>query len=41
MFVVYSNSVLGITVSAPGHTSQHVWVGAGAYMPGTALVVLP
>ena len=41
MFVINSNTVIGITVSAPGHTSQHVWVGAGAYMPGTALIVLP
>lgn len=41
MFVVYSQQITGITVSAPGHASQHMFVGAGPYMPGTALVVLP
>ncbi len=41
MFAVYSNTVTGITVTAPGHAPQHVWVGAGPYWPGTALVVLP
>jgi len=41
MFVVYSNSIAGITVSAPGHATQHLYVGAGPYMPGTALVVMP
>jgi hypothetical protein len=41
MFVVYSNAVSGITVNAPGHAAQHIYVGAGPYMPGTALVVLP
>ena len=41
MFVLYSNSIAGITVTAPGHAPQHLYVGAGPYMPGTALVVMP
>ena len=41
MFVVYASSVVGITVSAPGHEPAHVFVGAGPEMPGAALVVLP
>jgi hypothetical protein len=41
MFVVYSNAVSGVTVNAPGHAPQHLYVGAGPYMPGTALVVMP
>jgi hypothetical protein len=40
MFLLFANEVTGITVSAPGHPSRHVWVGGAPELPGTALVVL-
>ncbi|HTR50580.1 MAG TPA: hypothetical protein VMJ10_07730 [Kofleriaceae bacterium] len=39
-FVVYTNQVVGITVTATGHTSTHVFVGADPVVPGTSLVVV-
>jgi hypothetical protein len=40
MFVIGANGVVGITVSASGHPSRHVFVGAGDEDPGTVLVTL-
>ena len=40
MFEIYTNQVTGITVTAPGHGTQTLYVGAGPEAVGGALVVL-
>ncbi len=40
MFAIFSDGVVGVTVSAPGHPSRHVFVGASDVDPSTALVTL-
>jgi hypothetical protein len=40
MFVIGADGVVGLTVSAPGHPSRHVFVGSGAEDPGTIIVTL-
>ena len=39
-FIIYTNQVVGITVAAPGHPSQHLYVGSARDMPATVLPVL-
>jgi hypothetical protein len=40
-FEVYTNQVVGITVSGPGGTpTAHIYVGADAFVPGANVVVL-
>jgi hypothetical protein len=40
MAMVYTNQIAGITVTAPGKASQHVWVGGDPWYQATSLVVV-
>ena len=40
MVMVYTNSVVGVTVSAPGKTSRHLTIGADPNFPSSQIAVL-
>jgi hypothetical protein len=40
MYMIYGDGIIGITVSAPGKASRHVWLGGQSDIPSTSIVVV-